>query len=120
MRILSAVLLLCIAAVVSLTSCNRPRPAKFQPGDRVKVKAGNTEGAVWLRTRFFRDDLYWIRVVGSSWDRLPISVREEYTAMNAAYERYRREIGEEVPPGRPAPPGTEGPFHESELELASK
>ncbi|HSH39394.1 MAG TPA: hypothetical protein VK993_11470 [Chthoniobacterales bacterium] len=88
------------------------RPVKFHPGDRVRVKATQTEGKVCLRTRLFREDRYFVTFPGSYDVREPIRERERSAGQRVAYEpQYGYWYS-------PRPWHEEGPFHESELELA--
>jgi hypothetical protein len=103
-------------------------PAKFQPGDRVRVKVTGAEGTVCLRTKFFREDLYVITFAGSHYvfetmaDR---TQREAWKAESAAQSReWARTHGMaestfDVPEDQPRPWHEEGQFYESDLELVS-
>ena len=53
--------LLLLALTLAAGSCNRSPAAKFRPGDKVKTIT-ETEGIVSLRTRLFRDDVYFITI----------------------------------------------------------
>jgi len=79
----------------------------FQPGDRVRVKATQIEGKVCLRTRFFREDLYYVTLPENYYVFFPIRERERRTASDAKYGLT----------DYPKPSHDEGPFYESELEL---
>jgi hypothetical protein len=50
-----------MAAVSILTACDKSPVAKFKTGDKVTTLMG-AEGVVWRRTRFFVEDIYYIRV----------------------------------------------------------
>ena len=84
------------------------RPAKFQPGDRVRVKLTKVEGVVALRTRFFQEDRYHISAPGTQRVFYPIRENEKRAADYAAwgYSEYH------------GPSHIEGPFYDSELEPA--
>jgi hypothetical protein len=56
-------LLFAVTVVVSTTSCEKLPAPKFKPGDRVRTIMG-AEGVVALRTRFFVDDVYYVRLPG--------------------------------------------------------
>lgn len=102
------------------------RPAKFQPGDRVRVRTTGAEGTVYLRTTFFRDDRYFVILPGSYdvyetvADRLE---RERWEAENVAKMREWRRANDIAEPAidytlfQPEPWHEEGPFYESDLEL---
>ncbi len=102
------------------------RPAKFQPGDRVRVKVTSAEGTVCLRTKFFREDRYFITLSGSHYvfetvgDR---AQREAWEAESAARSReWARSHGMaesafDLAQYQPRPSHEEGPFYESDLEL---
>jgi hypothetical protein len=100
---LAVVMVLCL----SLPACQKPK-AKFQPGDKVRVKSTHSEGKVCLRTRLFRENVYWVTVPGSYYVLFPVRERERRAAMDAHYGLT----------GYPKPWHDEGPFYESELELA--
>jgi len=103
-------------------------PAKFHPGDRVRSKTTGAEGTVCLRTKFFREDLYFVMFPGSYYvfetvaDR---TLRERWTAESAAQSReWARSHGMaesafDFPEYQPRPWHEEGPFYESDLELVS-
>ena len=102
-------------------------PAKFQPGDRVRVKVTGAEGTVDVRTKFFREDLYFITFPGSYYVFETIAdrtQREAWKAKSAAQSReWARTHGMvesafDVPEYQPRPWHEEGPFYQSELELA--
>ena|ERR1700730_5255758 len=93
------------ALCVALSACQKST-VKFQPGDKVRVKATQIDGEVCLRTRFFRDNLYQVNLPGNYYVFFPIREREKRAAEDAKYGDY------------PKPWHTEGPFYESELELA--
>jgi len=95
---------LAAAVVVAFTSCDERPAAKFQPGDRVIVKASQIEGKVCLRTKFFREDQYWVTLPENYYVFFPVRQREQYTAMDAKYGF------------APNPWHDEGPFYESELQ----
>jgi hypothetical protein len=99
-------LMLPIALSAAFSACEKPT-AKFQPGDRVRVKVTQIEGEVILRTRFFRNDLYHLKLPGKYYVFFPIREREERAAEDAKYglTDYSK------------PWHSEGPFYESELEL---
>ena len=59
----SLVVLLAATLVIGLTSCEKAPPPKFKAGDKVKTIMG-AEGVVCLRTRFFVDDIYYVRLPG--------------------------------------------------------
>lgn len=102
------------------------RPAKFQPGDRVRVNVTGAEGTVCLRTKFFRQNRYFITLPGSHYvfetvaDR---TQRERWKAEGAARMReWARSQGMaesafDFPEYQPRPSHEEGPFYESDLEL---
>ena len=89
------------------TSCDLRPAAKFQPGDRVKVKATQIEGRVCLRTRFFRQNVYWVTLPENYYVFFPVRERERRAAMDAHYGLT----------DYPKPGHDEGPFYESELEF---
>ena len=60
MRVLTGLLML---SLVFLLGCEKSPPPKFRVGDRVKTIMG-AEGVVCTRTRFFVDDVYYIKVPG--------------------------------------------------------
>jgi hypothetical protein len=102
------------------------RPAKFQPGDRVQLKTTGAEGTVCLRTKFFREDSYFVTFPGSYYvfetvaDR---TRRDRWKAESAAQSReWARSHGMaesafDFPQYQPRPWHEEGPFYESDLEL---
>ena len=102
------------------------RPAKFQPGDRVRVKVTGAEGTVCLRTKFFREDSYFVTFPGSYYvfetvaDR---TQRDRWKAESAARSReWARSHGMaesafDFPEYQPRPWHEEGPFYDSDLEL---
>jgi hypothetical protein len=104
----SAVLWLTVSLLLfCYASCAKRAAPKFQPGDRVRVKATHIEGSVCLRTRLFHDYRYWVTLPGN------------YYVLFAAAERERREASDaqyHITPARSN--HDEGPFDEAELELA--
>jgi hypothetical protein len=102
--------------------------AKFQPGDRVRLKTTGAEGTVCLRTKFFREDSYFVTFPGSYYvfetvaDR---TQRDKWKAESAARSReWARSHGMaesafDFPEYQPRPWHEEGPFYESDLELVS-
>ena len=52
-----------VAMTLIITSCEKSPPPKFRPGDKVRTNMG-AEGFVSLRTRFFLDDVYYVRLPG--------------------------------------------------------
>jgi len=104
------------------------RPAKFQPGDRVRVKVTGAEGTVCLRTKFFREDSYFVTFPGSYYVFETVADRTErdrWKAESAAQSReWARSHGTaesafDFPEYQPRPWHEEGPFYESDLELVS-
>ena len=102
------------------------RPAKFQSGDKVRVKETGTEGTVCLRTKFFRESLYFITVPGSRYvfetisDRVRREVWQAKTAAQSrewAHSHGMAESAFDFPEYEPRPWHEEGPFYESDLEL---
>lgn len=102
------------------------RPAKFQPGDRVRVRVTGAEGTVGLRTRFFREDLYFITSPGSYYVFETIADRTQRNTWRAESEARSREWARshgmaesafDFPEYQPTPWHEEGPFYESDLEL---
>ncbi len=102
------------------------RPAKFQPGDKVRVKVTGAEGTICLHTKFFREDLYFITFPGSYYVFETIAdrtQREAWKAKSAAQSReWARTHGMadspfDFPEYQPRPWHEEGPFYESDLEL---
>jgi hypothetical protein len=94
------------ALCLALCACEQSSTAKFQPGDKVRVRATQTEGVVTLRTRLFRENLYHINVSGTERVLYPIGENEERAAIMAKY-------------GDPEylhPWHDEGPYYESDLE----
>jgi len=63
MRIVSVKWLLLLPLTLALVACDRSPTAKFRPGDKVRTIM-ESEGVVCLRTRLFRDDVYFITVSG--------------------------------------------------------
>lgn len=61
MRSLLSPLIAILAVLCGLTGCDKSPAAKFKPGNKVTTIMG-TEGVVWCRTRFFVDDVYYLRV----------------------------------------------------------
>jgi hypothetical protein len=112
MKSIGIVFVVAYALLFGFTSCDKRPAAKFQPGDIVAVKATHEEGTVCRRTRFFRDDQYFVTLSGSSDVFLPIREREYYAAAWAAY------VAKYGPPpfSSPRTSHEEGPFYESELE----
>ena len=104
----SAVAWLTVSLVLCCcTSCaKRPAP-KFQPGDRVRVKATHIEGTVCLRTRLFHDYRYWVTLPGNYYVLFAAAERERREAMDVQYH---------ITPARSN--HEEGPFDEAALELA--
>jgi hypothetical protein len=100
--------------------------AKFQPGDRVRVKVTEAEGTVCLRTKFFREDLYFITFPGSYDVFETIADRTRRDAWEAESTARSREWARshgmaesafDVPEYQPTPWHAEGPFYESDFEL---
>jgi hypothetical protein len=52
-----------VLASTLLIGCEKSPPPKFRVGDKVKTIMG-AEGVVCTRTRFFVDDVYYIKVPG--------------------------------------------------------
>ena len=103
------------------------RPAKFQPGDRVRVKVTGAEGTVCLRTKFFHENLYFITLPGSYYVFETIADRTRWDALKAESEARSREWARshgmaesafDVPEYEPRRWHEEGPFYESDLEVA--
>jgi hypothetical protein len=61
MRLLALIFL--VSIIASTTSCEKSPAPKFKPCDKVKTIMG-AEGVVALRTRFFIDDVYYLRLAG--------------------------------------------------------
>ena len=102
--------------------------AKFQPGDRVRVKVTQAEGTVCLRTKFFREDLYFVTLPESYHVFETIADRTQRDAWKAESAARSREWARshgmaesafDVPEYQPRPWHEEGPFYESDLELIS-
>jgi hypothetical protein len=93
--------------------------AKFQPGDRVRVKVTETEGTVCLRTKFFRENLYFITFPGGYHVFETIADRTQRDAWKAESAARSREWARshgmaesafDVPEYQPTPWHEEGPF----------
>jgi hypothetical protein len=76
MRVVNVKRVLLLALMLAVVSCDRSPAAKFRPGDKVRTIT-EAEGVVCLRTRLFRDDVYFVTIRGprlvedckySSWD----------------------------------------------------
>jgi len=102
------------------------RPAKFQPGDRVRVKVTGAEGTVCLRTKFFRENRYFITLPGSHYVFETVVNRAQREALEAESAARSREWARshgmaesafDFPEYQPRPWHEEGPFYESDLEL---
>ncbi len=52
-----------VTLLASTTSCEKSPAPKFKPGDNVVTIMG-AEGVVALRTRFFLDDVYYVKLPG--------------------------------------------------------
>lgn len=103
----------------------KERLVKFRPGDRVRVKGSPTEGTVCLRTSFFRENLYYVTFPGSYYVFETIADRTRWDAWKAAsvareqeWARSRGYTVVDYPEYQPRPWHEEGPFYESDLELA--
>ncbi|HEV2840153.1 MAG TPA: hypothetical protein VGW39_02410 [Chthoniobacterales bacterium] len=103
----------------------KERLVKFRPGDRVRVKGSPAEGTVCLRTSFFRENLYYVTFPESYHVFDTIGERAESAAWHAAnvasHQEWARSHGYTVvdyPEYQPRPWHEEGPFYESDLELA--
>jgi hypothetical protein len=107
------ILIIGITGMFFLTACQKPRTAKFEVGEKVRVKLSETEGRVSLRMKLFREDQYWVRVSGSYYALQPVEYREAMMARDTFFES---EFGISI---APKPWHDEGPFHESELEPAN-
>jgi hypothetical protein len=103
------------ALLFGFTSCDKRPAAKFQPGDRVRVKATQAEGKVCLRTRFFRKDLYFVTLPESYYVFHTIGERREWARWRALT---KTQLGFPLPEYRPRPWHEEGPFYDSDLELS--
>lgn len=63
MGLVSVKWLLWLTLTLAVVSCDRSPAAKFRPGDKVRTIM-ESEGIVCLRTRLFRDDVYFITISG--------------------------------------------------------
>ena len=102
------------ALVLLIAGCHKSRPAKFQLGDRVKLKFGSEEGRIVLRTRLSQGDRYFVRFPSPEYVRLPVRDREILLDSAAEVERefgYRTSF---------TPWHEEGAFSEDELEATPK
>jgi len=111
-------LILTLAVCLALAACDKKPSAKFHPGDRVVVKLNrDKKGVVYVRHRFFVDDLYYLAVPGK-----PDSVEKPYFHSNGEYW-----ATDDVSPhakaafwwGKAEPWHTEGPYYDTDLLLAS-
>ncbi|HWM23232.1 MAG TPA: hypothetical protein VNP98_00280 [Chthoniobacterales bacterium] len=103
----------------------KERLVKFRPGDRVRVKGSRTEGTVCLRTSFFRENLYFVTFPGSHYVFETIADRTRWDALEAEIAARSGELARshgytvvDYPEYQPRPWHEEGPFYESDLELA--
>jgi len=108
LRVLEATVLF-----LALGACGKP-VAKFHPGDKVRVSLTQTEGVVVLRTRFFQENQYRLKVPGDSAVFLPAGTRFREAAWHAYWAAKYADIDE---PYLPNPWHDEGPFYESDLKL---
>ncbi|MEN3368065.1 MAG: hypothetical protein V7609_208 [Verrucomicrobiota bacterium] len=99
---------------------------KFQPGDRVRVRVTQAEGTVCLRTKFFREDLYFVTLPESYYVFDATAERAQRDAAHAANVAWAQEWARshsatvaDFPEYEPRPWHEEGPFYESDLELIS-
>ena len=108
MKSLRVISLTVSVMLATFTSCDNRPAAKFRPGDKIRVKATHEEGTVCLRTRFFRQDQYFVTLSGGIDTFRPIGERERDAAWAAKYGHawdYVTRSSHE-----------EGPFYDSELE----
>ena len=102
----------------------------FQPGDRVRFKVTQAEGTVCLRTKFFRENLYFITFPQSYYVFDTVADRTQRAAGHAATVAWAQEWARshgaaesesqfDFPEYQPRPWHEEGPFYESDLELVS-
>jgi hypothetical protein len=99
MKPLTRFLLLGVAVLVIFTSCGKST-AKFQPGDNVVVRLNpDTKGIVYLR--FNTDEpYYYLKVAGAAGNEMFVTP----TFFNDSWKGLKLHI--------------EGPFYDSDLELA--
>ena len=85
MKSLGMLVFAATAVLVGFTSCDKRPAAKFRPSDTVRIKATGETGTVCLRTRFSREDQYFVTLPGSTAVFVPIREREESATAWAAF-----------------------------------
>lgn len=111
MGVVSVKPVLLLALTWAAVSCDRSPVAKSRPGDKVRTIM-ESEGVVCLRTRLFRDDVYFVTMRGprlvedwkySSWNEWNYSGRRIARTFVSTSEAY-----------------DSGPYDAADLRLVSK
>jgi hypothetical protein len=98
------VALLAIIALGVLTACQKST-VMFHPGDRVRIRASDMRGVVYLRLSPAADDLYYLAMPGA----LP----EHEIPTDGVSDRAKSSFW-----WKPSEPWhTQGPYHATDLEL---